>query len=56
MDKVAFVRKVADKLRGTFKQHEYGRKISGQGFDNTSLLTFATLLNDDKNLADNLAV
>src|SRR3954468_9139875 len=23
-DKVAFVWKVADKLRGTFKQHEYG--------------------------------
>lgn len=24
-DKVAYVCKVADKLRGTFKQHEYGR-------------------------------
>ena len=23
-DKVAFVWRVADKLRGTFKQHEYG--------------------------------
>lgn len=96
-DKVAFVWRVADKLRGTFKQHEYGsvmlpllvlrrmdavlsptkqavldkaqgltnagagmdavlKKISGQGFYNTSPLTFATLLNDDKNLADNLAV
>ena len=96
-DKVTFVWKVADKLRGTFKQHEYGsvmlpllvlrrmdavlaptkqavlakaqgltnvsagmdavlKKISGQGFYNTSPLTFATLLNDDKNIAENLAV
>ncbi|WP_242494830.1 type I restriction-modification system subunit M [Nocardioides zhouii] len=95
-DKVAFVWKVADKLRGTFKQHEYGavmlpllvlrrmdavlaptkdavlvkskgfkdigpgedmllKSVSGQGFYNTSPLTFATMLNDDKNLADNLA-
>ena len=95
-DKVAFVWKVADKLRGTFKQHEYGsvilpllvlrrmdavlaptkqavldeakgmkdigegqaailRKKSGHRFFNTSPLSFATLLNDDKNLAENLA-
>ncbi|OYO21154.1 restriction endonuclease subunit M [Enemella dayhoffiae] len=94
-DKVAFVWRVADKLRGTFKQHEYGsvmlpllvlrrmdavlaetkpevlkyatglveigpgqdrmlKKISGQRFYNTSQHTFTTLLNDDKNLADNL--
>lgn len=94
-DKVAFVWRVADKLRGTFKQHEYGsvmlpllvlrrmdavleptkndvlerakgwvnigpgqemmlKKITGQGFYNTSSYTFHTLLNDDKNLAANL--
>lgn len=94
-DKVAFVWRVADKLRGTFKQHEYGsvmlpllvlrrmdavlaptkddvvtfakglveigpgqdrqlKKIAKQRFYNTSPLTFTTLLNDDKNLADNL--
>ncbi|GAB2493521.1 hypothetical protein GCM10027030_28550 [Luteococcus sediminum] len=94
-DKVAFVWRVADKLRGTFKQHEYGsvmlpllvlrrmdavladtkdevlkfanglveigpgqdkmlKKIAGQRFYNTSQHTFTTLLNDDKNLADNL--
>lgn len=94
--KVAFVWKVADKLRGTFKQHEYGSVMAAaagpaphgcragphqgrrprpredvrhhrlgagrpaeEGF-RASLLqhppwTFATLLNDDKNLADNLA-
>lgn len=90
-DKVAFVWKVADKLRGHFKPHEYGsvmlpllvlrrldavleptkasvlsivagrednagtrallRKAAGQQFYNTSPLTFATLLNDDKNIA-----
>ena len=95
-DKVAFVWKVADKLRGTFKQHEYGsvmlpllvlrrmdavlaptkdavlakaatfasigegedallKKAAGHRFYNTAPWTFATLLNDDKNLADNLA-
>ncbi|MVA74777.1 N-6 DNA methylase [Auraticoccus sp. F435] len=95
-DKVAFIWKVADKLRGTFKQHEYGsvmlpllvlrrmdavlaptkevvlesfqgltnpsqgqdamlKALTGTGFYNTSPLTFATLLNDDKNLAENLA-
>lgn len=95
-DKVAFVWKVADKLRGTFKQHEYGsvmlpllvlrrmdavlaptkdavlakaktftsigegedallKKVAGRRFYNTAPWTFATLLNDDKNLADNLA-
>lgn len=95
-DKVAFVWKVADKLRGTFKQHEYGsvmlpllvlrrmdavlaptkdavlarakgfttigegedallKKASGHRFYNTAPWTFATLLNDDRNLADNLA-
>jgi len=95
-DKVAFVWKVADKLRGTFKQDEYGsvmlpllvlrrmdavlaptkdavvakaaayknigagenallKAVSGQGFYNTSPLTFTTLLNDDKHLADSLA-
>ena len=95
-DKVAFVWKVADKLRGTFKQHEYGsvmlpllvlrrmdavlaptkqavldaaktitdinegtdailKKTAQRRFYNTSPLTFQTLLNDDKNLADNLA-
>lgn len=94
-DKVAFVWKVADKLRGTFKQHEYGsvmlpllvlrrmdavlaptkqavldaakgmstigegqaallKKRAGHRFYNTSPLTFATLLSDDKTLADNL--
>lgn len=95
-DKVAFVWRVADKLRGTFKQHEYGsvmlpllvlrrmdavlaptkeavvekarkvgqleggardlllRQASGRPFYNTSALTFSGLLNDDKNLADNL--
>lgn len=94
-DKVAFVWKVADKLRGTFKQHEYGsvmlpllvlrrmdavlaptkqavldaaqgmsdigegqsallKKKAGHRFYNTSPLSFATLLNDDKSLADNL--
>jgi len=95
-DKVAFVWKVADKLRGTFKQHEYGsvmlpllvlrrmdavlaptkdavieraktfttigegedallKKAAGRRFYNVSPWTFPTLLNDDKNLADNLA-
>src|SRR4051794_17668678 len=95
-DKVGFVWKVADKLRGTFKQHEYGsvmlpllvlrrmdavlaptnqaildaavemndigegqdailKKVAGQRFYNTSPLTFQTLLNDDKNLAESLA-
>ncbi len=94
-DKVTFVWKVADKLRGTFKQHEYGsvmlpllvlrrmdavlaptkgavldaangmstvgegqaallKKKAGHRFYNTSPLTFATLLSDDKDLADNL--
>lgn len=94
-DKVAFVWRVADKLRGTFKQHEYGsvmlpllvlrrmdavlaptkqdvldiardltnigegqaallKRKAGHGFYNTSPLTFATLLSDDKSLADNL--
>jgi type I restriction enzyme M protein len=95
-DKVAFVWKVADKLRGTFKQHEYGsvmlpllvlrrmdavlaptkpavlaavvsmtdigegqaallKKKAGHRFYCTSPLTFATLLSDSKDLADNLA-
>jgi type I restriction enzyme M protein len=95
-DKVAFVWKVADKLRGTFKQHEYGsvmlpllvlrrmdavlaptkqavldaaagmsdigegqdavlKRTAGQRFYNTSPLTFQTLLNDDKHLAEALA-
>ncbi|MGD8148686.1 type I restriction-modification system subunit M [Ornithinimicrobium sp. Y1694] len=95
-DKVAFVWKVADELRGTFKQHEYGsvmlpllvlrrmdavlaptrqtvldvaaalkgreagrdellKKASGQRFYNTSPMTFAGLLADADNLADNLA-
>lgn len=95
-DKVAFVWKVADKLRGTFKQHEYGsvmlpllvlrrmdavlaptkdavlakakpfttigegedallKKVAGRRFYNIAPWTFSTLLNDDKNLADNLA-
>ena len=94
-DKVAFVWKVADKLRGTFKQHEYGsvmlpflvlrrmdavlaptkdavlaqardlvnigegqsallKKKAGHRFYNTSPLSFASLLSDDKDLADNL--
>ncbi len=94
-NKVAFVWKVADKLRGTFKQHEYGsvmlpllvlrrmdavlaptkpavldaakgmsnigegqaallKKKAGHRFYNTSPLTFAALLSDDKDLADNL--
>ncbi len=95
-DKVAFVWKVADKLRGTFKQHEYGsamlpllvlrrmdavlaptrqnvldvavalkgkeagrdellKKAAGQRFYSTSRMTFAGLLADADNLADNLA-
>ena len=106
-DKVAFVWRVADKLRGTFKQHEYGsvmlpllvlrrmdavlaptkqdvldqatklgaitkdgrttsvsigeghdillKRASGHAFYNTSPLTFASMLSDDKNLADQLA-
>ncbi|MBK8459989.1 MAG: type I restriction-modification system subunit M N-terminal domain-containing protein [Micropruina sp.] len=95
-DKVAFVWRVADKLRGTFKQHEYGsvmlpllvlrrmdavlaptkdaviervkefpsigegedallKKASGRRFYNVAPWTFATLLNDDKSLADNVA-
>ena len=95
-DKVAFVWRVADKLRGTFKQHEYGsvmlpllvlrrmdavlaptkdavlakaktfdnlgegedallKRVAGHRFYNIAPWTFATLLNDDKNLADNLA-
>ena len=95
-DKVAFVWKVADKLRGTFKQHEYGsvmlpllvlrrmdavlaptkqavlakaatgpssgeardallKAVAKQSFYNTSPLSFTTLLNDDKAVADNLA-
>ncbi|WP_426592606.1 type I restriction-modification system subunit M [Cellulomonas sp. McL0617] len=96
-DKVAFIWKVADKLRGSFKPHEYGstmlpllvlrrldavleptkvqvmrqvsmfgdkklgpgedfvlRGIAGVPFYNTSPLTFATLLADDKNVAENL--
>ena len=95
-DKVAFVWKVADKLRGTFKQHEYGsvmlpllvlrrmdavleptkqavldaakpmsdigpgqeailKKVAGQRFFNTSPLTLASMLSDDKNLDQALA-
>lgn len=95
-DKVAFVWKVADKLRGTFKQHEYGsvvlpllvlrrmdavlaptkeavvakaasmsdigpgedailKAVANQRFYNTSPLTFASMLSDDKNLAEQLA-
>lgn len=95
-DKVAFVWRVADTLRGTFKQHEYGsvmlpmlvlrrmdavladtkdeviakartfdvigaaqaqllKNIAGQRFYNTSRFTFASLLGDADNLADNLA-
>ena len=86
-DKVAVVWRVADKLRGHFKPHEYGsvmlpllvlrrldavleptkaevlkvahgrednagtrallKRAAGQGFYNTSPLTFVTLLNDD---------
>jgi type I restriction enzyme M protein len=95
-DKVAFVWRVADKLRGNFKPHEYGsvmlpllvlrrldavleatkadvlakakelegsglgnvdpilRRTAGQSFYNTSPLTFATLLADDKNVAASL--
>lgn len=95
-DKVAFVWKVADKLRGTFKQHEYGsvmlpllvlrrmdavleptkaavldaakgmgdigpgqdailKRVAGQRFYNTSPLTIASMLSDDKNLDQALA-
>jgi type I restriction enzyme M protein len=95
-NKVAFVWKVADKLRGTFKQHEYGsvmlpllvlrrmdavlaltkgavvakaagmseigpgqdmmlKAVAQQRFYNTSPLTFASMLSDDKHLADQLA-
>ncbi|MGL5864549.1 MAG: type I restriction-modification system subunit M N-terminal domain-containing protein, partial [Dermatophilaceae bacterium] len=94
-DKVAFVWKVADKLRGTFKQHEYGSvmlpllvlrrmdavlaptkdavrtkaatlprstegtnailgKAAGHRFYTTSAFTFASMLADDKNVADSL--
>ncbi|MBI3686096.1 MAG: SAM-dependent DNA methyltransferase [Actinobacteria bacterium] len=95
-DKVAFVWKVADKLRGHFKPHEYGSvmlpllvlrrldavlaptktglrakataleasgvraadpilmRISGQPFYNTSPLVLATVIADDKNVADSL--
>ncbi len=95
-NKVAFVWKVADKLRGTFKQHEYGsvmlpllvlrrmeavlaptkdavvakaatmadigegqdailKAVAKQRFYNTSPLTFASMLSDDKNLVEQLA-
>ncbi|WP_374457963.1 N-6 DNA methylase [Nocardioides sp.] len=95
-DKVAFVWRVADKLRGTFKQHEYGsvmlpllvlrrmdavleptkkavldaaagmseigpgqdailKQVAGQRFYNTSPLTLASMLSDDKNLDQALA-
>ena len=95
-DKVAFVWKVADKLRGTFKQHEYGsvmlpllvlrrmdavldptkqavldaakgmsdigpgqdailKRVADQRFYNTSPLTIASMLSDDKNLDQALA-
>ncbi|MDO5286010.1 MAG: class I SAM-dependent DNA methyltransferase [Actinomycetia bacterium] len=94
-DKVAFVWRVADRLRGTFKQHEYGsvmlpllvlrrmdavleptrqrvvdfaqgieigpgqdqqlKRITGQGFYNTSRHSFVSLLSDPRSLADNLA-
>ena len=95
-DKVSFVWKVADKLRGTFKQHEYGsvmlpllvlrrmdavladtkdevlalhktfdsigpaqemmlKSVAKQRFYNSSPFTFASLLSDDKSLADNLS-
>src|SRR5699024_3937803 len=106
-DKVAFVWKVADKLRGTFKQHEYGsvmlpllvlrrmdavlattkdavldqavtlgalqsdRKtagksvdegmdymlnhVAGQRFYSLSPLTFTSMLQNDKELAEQLA-
>ena len=95
-DKVAFVWKVADKLRGHFKPHEYGsvmlpllvlrrldavleptkakvlakaaeldaagqttvdpilKRVAGQAFYNTSPLSFATLLADDKNIASSV--
>lgn len=95
-NKVAFVWKVADKLRGTFKQHECGsvmlpllvlrrmdavlaptkdavvsqaagmrdigegqdailKAVAHQRFYNTSPLTFASTLSDDKFLAEQLA-
>lgn len=106
-DKVAFVWRVADKLRGTFKQHEYGsvmlpllvlrrmdavleptrgavidqavklgvletdrktlgksvgegqdqllKKAAGQRFYSLSPLTFTSMLQNDKELADQLA-
>ncbi|WEV77738.1 class I SAM-dependent DNA methyltransferase [Janibacter cremeus] len=106
-DKVAFVWKVADKLRGTFKQHEYGsvmlpllvlrrmdavlaptkeavldqavtlgalqadrkttgkavdegmdyvlKHVAGQRFYNLSPLTFTSMLQNDKELAEQLA-
>ncbi|MFC0248423.1 N-6 DNA methylase [Citricoccus parietis] len=106
-DKVSFVWKVADKLRGTFKQHEYGsmmlpllvlrrmdavlsptkdavldravasgalqadrkslgkavdegvdmllKRASGQRFYSLSPLTFASMLQNDKELAEQLA-
>lgn len=106
-DKVAFVWKVADKLRGTFKQHEYGsvmlpllvlrrmdavlaptrdkvldqavslgvleqdrktlgnsvdegtdlilKRTAGQRFYSLSPLTFTTMLQNDKELAEQLA-
>ncbi|QCU77158.1 SAM-dependent DNA methyltransferase [Citricoccus sp. SGAir0253] len=106
-DKVTFVWKVADKLRGTFKQHEYGsvmlpllvlrrmdavlsptkdavldqavasgalkadrktlgkavdegvdmllKRASGQRFYSLSPLTFASMLQNDKELAEQLA-
>ena len=106
-DKVAFVWKVADKLRGTFKQHEYGsvmlpllvlrrmdavlaptkgavldtavktgvlaadrksqvkapdqgsdlllKRAAGQRFYNLSPLTFTSMLQNDKELAEQLA-
>ncbi len=95
-NKVTFVWKVADKLRGTFKQHEYGsvmlpllvlrrmdavlaptkdavvrmasgmpdigegqdailKEVARQRFYNTSPLTFASMLSNDKFLADQLA-
>ena len=60
-DEVAFVWKVADRLRGNFKQHEYGsvmlpllKKITGQPFSNTSPLTMQTIIADDKNIAPQL--
>ncbi|WP_282070589.1 type I restriction-modification system subunit M [Janibacter hoylei] len=106
-DKVAFVWKVADKLRGTFKQHEYGsvmlpllvlrrmdavlaptkddvldqavtlgalqsdrkttgksvdegmdyvlKHVAGQGFYSLSPLTFTSMLQNDKELAEQLS-